>query len=343
MKLISRHPHICQIAAACLLLAVLVMAAPVPSAGAAWPGRDGTVLYRDLDPGPEAEGWEASGLARFTPRPISRRTISTDPSDAAPQASPDGRLIVFSRGIEPGPDSYPTASAIFVMDADSGAPRQLTRPGPDTDDLEPSFDASGHRVLFVRLGDETVRGTNQGDIMSVDLQGLDLRALTSGPAADRSPAASPRGRQIVFVRARAPLPGGGVANATHVFSIRPDGSRLRDLTPGLKPSVPAADPDFSPNGRTIALTVGSRSAAEIYTMRANGARLRPLTGRGAHAAIHGYGYSEPSFSPRGDRLIATAINSYNTEPALIELSDPDSPRRFEFGGEEPFWAVAPPR
>jgi Tol biopolymer transport system component len=324
------------------ILAFLLVAATFAArTEAAWPGREGTIFYRGLEPGFESEGWNPTGLSKIGLGAFGTTSqLTSDSDDAVPQVSPDGGLIVLTRGIKPNENEYPTARAIFVMRRDGSGLRQLTSPPPTASDREPTFSASGRRVFFVRLGDETVRGTNHGDIYSVDLNGGELRQITSGTAADFSPAVSPRGRQLVFSRSGWRLANGQRAGSQHIFSIRPDGSRLRDLTPKLEPGAAAVDPDFGPSGRTIAFAIGYRSDSDIFTMRPNGARLKRLTGRRTQPVLHGYGYGEPAFSPAGGRLIAVAINIYNTELARIDLDDPNHPSRLH-AGDQPVWAPAP--
>jgi Tol biopolymer transport system component len=306
---------------------------------AAWPGREGTILYRGLEPGFESEGWNPTGLSKIGLGAFGTPSqFTTDPDDADPQVSPDGRLIVFTRGIEPNENGFPTARAIFIMSREGTGLRPLTSPPPATSDREPTFSASGRKVFFVRLGDETVPGTNHGDIYSVDLNDEELRQRTSGTAADFSPAVSPRGGQLVFSRSGWRLANGERASSRHIFSIRLEGSHLRDLTPKLV-GKPAADPDFSPDGRTIAFGIGYRSDSDIFAMRPNGAHLKRLTGRRTRAVLHAYGYSEPAFSPAGGRLFAVAINAYNTELARIDLDDPDHPSRLR-AGDQPVWGPA---
>jgi Tol biopolymer transport system component len=283
------------------------------------------VLFRALEPGFESEGWQPTGLARLGVGVFGADSeLSSDTSDQNPQSSPDGRMVVFSRGVDPGPQGFPTASAIFLMHRDGTGLRRLAESGPASRGAEPAFSASGREVLF----------TYRGDLYSFGLGQPTLRRITSGPASDRSPAASPGGRQIVFSRTA------GGAGAGHIFSIRPNGSSLRDLTPGLAPQAAASDPDFSPDGRVIAFAIGDRSQSDVFTIRANGARLQRLTGRRRGPVLHGYSYGEPVFSPAGGSLFAVAVNAYNIDLARIVLRDPDSPHRL-LAGEQPVWAPAP--
>ncbi len=177
--------------------------------------------------------------------------------------------------------------------------RQLTDGGSSFGgDVQPSFYPSGQRVVFARLG----------DIFSVGIDGTGLRRITASYADEHAPVVSLNGRQIVFECANYKRKGIEYSNE-HICSIRPDGSHRRDLTPRLQGGQEAFDPDFSPSGRVIAFSVGPGFAADIFTMRANGARLGALTNRGPRGGRkfpRDVGYNEPAFSPEGDSIIAVA-------------------------------------
>lgn len=86
--------------------------------------------------------------------------------------------------------------------------------------------------------------------------GRGFRVLTRG-AGDNSPAWSPRGRRLVFVR-------GG-----DLYTIGADGKGLRRLTRGRAVD---SEPTWSPDGRRIAF---ARNRA-LYVMNANGSSARRL-------------------------------------------------------------------
>ena len=90
-----------------------------------------------------------------------------------------------------------------------------------------------------------------------------LNQLTEDPT-DTEPAFSPDGTSIAFVR------------DGHLFSVRADGSGLRQLTSG---SALDSKPTVSPDGRLVVferrLTAGA--PADLYTVRAHGGGLHPLT------------------------------------------------------------------
>lgn len=321
----------------------------VAPALAAWPGREGPVVFAGVFPGTALKPYltKPAGLRRFTPGTAgSRVQFTTDTTDRDPQVSPDGDSVVFSRAIGAGAESK--QSGIFVAAIDGSGVRQMTDGGsPEGADSQPTFTASGQRVVFVRGAGGPFAS---GDLYSIGLDGSGLTPLTSGPAADRMPAVSPTGRQIVFVRSfRRP---DGIEFGPHIYSMRPDGSRLRDLTPRL--GREPWDPDFSPSGKAIAFaTEGNSLRGDIFTMRANGGPIRRLTNRVTHDRRHHdeprfprpYGYTSPAFSPAGDSILAVARSGTSPRLARIRLADPDHPRLLgpSFLGSAPAWAPEPRR
>jgi len=331
----SQTLHPARLIPIAILAALLIaLGGGVSLADAAWPGREGPVLYAGLVQGQPKRSYTAVGLRAFNPDlPASATQITTDRFDLDPQVSPDGRLIVFSRRIREGPEE--TASGLFVVGVDGSGLRQLTDGGTGYGgDIQPSFYPSGKRIVFARLG----------DLFSVGIDGTGLRRITASYADERAPVVSPTGRQIVFECANYIRKGIEYSN-DHICSIRPDGSPRRDLTPRLEGGQEAFDPDFSPSGRVIAFSVGPGIAADVFTMRANGTRLGALTNRGRHGGRkfpRNVGYNEPTFSPAGGSLIAVARSGERPRFVRISLDDPKHPRPFgeQFLGRAPVWAPA---
>lgn len=97
---------------------------------------------------------------------------------------------------------------------------------------------------------------------------------------------SPNGREVVFVERVED-------NKAALFRVRRDGSGLRRVMPGLESDV--YGPSWSPDGRTIAFTRWHDSQESIWTVRANGSRLRHVADKGRW----------PDWSPDGRRIIFT--------------------------------------
>ncbi|HEY6549648.1 MAG TPA: hypothetical protein VIY71_00435 [Solirubrobacterales bacterium] len=330
--------------AACAV-AVLAVGFFLAPAGAAWPGRNGLVVYVGLDQNPATNlpipPYVATGLRTFDPGVAGSRTqLTTDSTDRDPQVSPDGRHVVFSRTVSTAPGR--SISGVFVVGIDGNGLTQVTAGGlGEASDIQPTFYPSGKRIAFVRVGGQA-DPEQRGAIYSVGLDGSGLRHLISGLAEVRTPAVSPGGRQIVF-ECRHYLEPGVEYSWEHICSIRPNGSHRRDLTPRFKDGQPAIDPDFSPSGRTIAFEVGPGTAADVFTVRANGARLGAFTNRGPRGGRkfpRKLGYDDPAFSPSGDEILAVARSGSRPRFVRIPLDDPKHPRPLDASivGRSPVWA-----
>jgi Tol biopolymer transport system component len=327
-----------------LLLVLSGAALPAPAPGA-WPGANGSVVYVGLDPVPDpiysVARYLATGLRSFDPGvPASVRQLTADPTDRDPKVSADGRRVVFSRTIRTAPGE--SISAIFAMSIDGSGLRQVTAAGPGASDVEPAFYPSGSRIAFVRVGGPA-DPKGRGRLYSVRLDGNGLRPLAAGYAEVRTPAVSPSGRQIVFMCRH--FRDGLEYSWEHICSIRPDGSHRRDLTPRFRDGQPAADPDFSPSGRLIAFSVGPGTAADVFTVRSDGARLGALTNRGPRGGRtfpRARGYDNPAFAPAGGELIAVARSGTRPRFVRIRLDDPGHPEALgDPIGRSPAWAPQP--
>jgi TolB protein len=314
---------ICVFAALCL--GALAFAVP---ASAAWPGRDGPVLYRGFESALGEEDTEPRGLRGFSFAPFGHISDYTNlRGDRDPQASAHGDRAVFTSTDRPSQTKG--ISAIYVQhlrgtgDVQGGGARRIVGGQHGFTAREATFAPSGRRILFVG-------STGGGDIYSVRLDGGGLHRITHGPARDAAPSFSPRGRQIIFQR----TPAG--ASSAHVFSARPDGSRPRDLTPDLGGAGTASDPDFSPDGRTIAFATALGSQSRLWTMRADGSHRRAL----AVPAAGGYSLAEPAFSPSGNWLLAVAARADELRLIRVPMTGSGQPRLLppEFSGDSPVWA-----
>ncbi len=126
--------------------------------------------------------------------------------------SPDGSKIVFrAHHPEPGPalDDYqrllgqnlirPGKLEIWIMDADGGNKRQLTRLGSAA--FAPFFHPSGRKIIFSTNYPEP-RG-REFDLYMIDLDGQNLERITFAEGFDGFPMWSPDGRKFAFCSNRA--------------------------------------------------------------------------------------------------------------------------------------------
>jgi Tol biopolymer transport system component len=157
---------------------------------------------------------------------------------------------------------------------------------------QPSFSPDGKWIVYER---NVADGDNGVWLMRAN--GTDLRRVTRSPfgCCDTDPNFSPDGKTISFVRIKAKH------TLQAIFSVRRDGSGLRQLTPyawevGIKH-------DWSPDGKLILLTTNAdfarpRESANLVTIRPDGSGMIKLTRftRGTNAFAG-------SFSPDGKQIV----------------------------------------
>jgi Tol biopolymer transport system component len=189
-----------------------------------------------------------------------------------PRWSPSGKRIAASRTVKP-PSTWPenaNFSQVFVIRPGAGRARRLRTP---VSMANPSWSPNGRRIVAV--GDRG--GSFPGDLST----GLWVINVATGAAREilhfdnelsGAPAWSPNGRTIAFSRTTQGT------DDTHVWTVRPNGTGLRQLTP-LR--VIGYAPSWSPDGRRLAVTIqpGDRKS-DIATIRADGSGLRVLTHSG---------------------------------------------------------------
>jgi Tol biopolymer transport system component len=197
-----------------------------------------------------------------------------------PTWSPDGRRILFGIGqfsafldfAAGGKKPIPALNGgaqIGSVNAD-GSGFQLITSG-DSNNAFPSFAPDGKRIVYRAV-------SPQGEGLRImNLEDHTVTALTSGY--DNFPAWSPRGDLIGFVRQ--------IGGNFEVFTIRPDGKDLRQLT-----NVPGNEAHlaWSPDGEKILFSstrMGFKDEAlytnapqpygEIFVMRSDGTGVEQLT------------------------------------------------------------------
>jgi polyisoprenoid-binding protein YceI len=159
----------------------------------------------------------------------------------------------------------------------------------------------GGRLLF-----SAITGNDTEHLFTVGADGRGLRRVGHDDAYELDPASSPDGHRIAYARAE-PGPAGPPPS---VQVARADGSGRRDLTP----DQPSSQPDWSPDGRRIALTVtGAMETTEIFIVTPDGS---PVTTLGDTPTSD----SEPRWSPDGRRLAVSAYGGPGNED--VALVDP---------------------
>jgi TolB protein len=204
--------------------------------------------------------------------------------NGSPAWSNDGRRIVFSRAFGPVVDDLVETDALFVMRADGTHVRQLTQLHPPTtgatgEDDEPQLSPDGTHLLFQRHNVRTAEPNGAVALWILDLRtGRQHRITPYRLQAGDTPDWSPDGKKILF-HDNLDTPDGNA----NLYTIRPDGSHLRQLTFADDGLTRYLGSSFSPDGKWI--TAGKRpstggpdlNTADVVIMRANGTGERLVT------------------------------------------------------------------
>jgi TolB protein len=253
---------------------------------------------------------------------------------------------------------------IWSAPADGTHKRRVV--GGDALNFQPSVSPDGQRVAFFQQ-----RRNRASVIMRVDASGENLVRLGTSIFDQFDPAFSgPRGRRIAYVRSQ------GYGYRDHIWLMASDGSSDKKLTFGARNE---SDPAFSPDGHHIAF---SRASPEhprrrvIYSMRDDGAHVRPLTesspgadgepdyspngkhivfrrsppgkrpriaimrANGTHIRTLTHGYDmEPAFSPNGRKIVFDRGTKHGTK--LFIMRRDGTHQHLVTGGQAPSWSVRP--
>jgi len=264
---------------------------------------DGRWLYFSSDRGGTMNLWrvridEASGKVLGDPEAM------TVPSPSA------GFLAVGRQGGKIAYVSDESRSNIENIAFDPVHNRLASTPRPVTTGsnqiLESSVSPSGNWLVATELMGR------QMDLEMIRSDGSQTRRLTDDLFKDRGPSWSPDGKEIFFYADR--------TGRYEVWSIRPDGSGLRQLT-----STTGRTwwyPQLAPDGRQIAVTNETGSALIQLAADHPSSRVERLP---PPAKGKLFSLSLSSWSPRGGRLAGVSISPLLSNPpdaiAVYSLSD----------------------
>src|SRR5215217_2166268 len=177
--------------AAVVVLANMVALATIPNtARAAFPGKNGDIIYSD-NTCPPAGGRCSFPIIRMNGDGSGKRTLG-DFKGTNPDWSADGQKIAFTGYRVP---------AIYTMNADGSARRRLTDGARG--EVSPAWFPDGRKIAFYQYGPNgRPKGAFSENIWAagLDAQGRPtgrLTRLTSNSADEIDPAISPDGKWIV--------------------------------------------------------------------------------------------------------------------------------------------------
>jgi Tol biopolymer transport system component len=182
----------------------------------------------------------------------------------------------------------------------------------------PAGAAAETRIAYTSLANSSHVAVMKGD-------GSERAALTSGAVNDVSPAWSPAGTRLVFVRRRA-------NGSDDLLLVNGDGTGLRRLT---RTAASEANPVWSQHRGRLAYERGrSFSSFEIVVQKADGSRRRQLT-RNSVPDV------DPVWSPGGERIAFTRYVRGTNSEIFVTRADGTGVRRLTSNRVEdhhPVWS-----
>ncbi|MBS1868973.1 MAG: PD40 domain-containing protein [Actinobacteria bacterium] len=283
------------------LAATALLAAAAPPSDAAFPGRDGKLVFgwssfseSELEPFPSRTETAIQTVRPRGGRPVTlrgcvRETGKADVGDCSiaygsPAVSPSGQWVAFDAG-----------NRLGLMRADGTRFRLLA--SHSADDGQPAFAPSGKRLAFAAGAVAVVQQpAPPRGVWTSDLAGGAARQLTANGDA---PAWSTR-NWIAFLR------------ADGVYRARPDGRGLRRLVHRAR----CSDVAWSPHGTKLAFTCGTpHSGGRLYVANGDGSHVRRVLVR----------YASPqsvAWAPSGRRL---AVVSFDGSILIVRLDGRQEP------------------
>jgi TolB protein len=251
--------------------------------------------------------------------PYVRNLTHNSTDEFEPAWSPDGRRIVFVRGVVVDGHS---GLDLFLMNADGTGVRRLTLT-PDLSETDPAWSPDGSRIAFSDWSSVTRRG-----IYVMQVASRRSRRIITGSTLrfPRNPVWSPDGTEIAFDRI---VYRGLIAPTASIYLVGADGRRERRLTSDK--GVMDIEPSWSPDGRKIAfersknLPDSSVCASSIWVIAPHGGRASNLTK--VPCDYSGFGDMSPewswdgraiaSLSGRGGSLSIAVFHSDGTHPTVL--------------------------
>jgi Tol biopolymer transport system component len=192
--------------------------------------------------------------------------------DDDPAYAPDGSKIVFIRYQGPFVDDVPSECGIWVGDVTTLETKRLTEnPGCDRE-YAPRFSPDGTLIAYFRWRDE---GPEQNAVFVIDSIGGEERQLTEWDQVAGYPDWSPDGQWIVFTT----YPDWHDVGTSNLYRMRPDGTKMEQLTFYEGSSFRASQPRYTPDGKWILFTGVTPGGRDMMTIPADGGEsITILTG-----------------------------------------------------------------
>jgi dipeptidyl aminopeptidase/acylaminoacyl peptidase len=281
-----------------------------------WMDSGQTALITDLSEAPGDLAWSADGrwlaFTMFVPKPKPPLAEPPPAPEGAEWAPPFTVIDTFTYRVDGRGYLKSGYTHVFVVPADGGAARQLTR--GDFNDAGPlSWSPDGRTLLFSgnRAADWEYDAA-ESEVFAVDVASGALKQLTARNGPDYNPVFAPDGKRIAFVGFD---DRGMTYQASRLYLMEADGSGARELMPSFDEDV--FDPRWAADGRSLFFMRDERGVRRVANVTLDG-RMRDLA---SHLGGTDFGrpYTSGSYSVSRGGAIAFTANTPQ-RPADVALA-----------------------
>jgi len=249
----------------------------------AWTPDGKRLLFDGWDGGDEGALYLAD-LSGASPQAFDTACVAPCIWDADITFSPNGRQVVFLRGINRDPAQFdPTHNVIATMDLATGRVSELESTLVDLREGSasgPRWSPDGTRIVFVANGNKFL-SPSPNALFVVDADGSNLREIVSAGLGAEDPRWSPDGSRILFDTSSV---NAGEDAPDDLYTVRPDGTDIRPLTSdGVSRGA-----TWTADGRIVFVrspldAATEVAAVEVWIMDADGGNLAQLDANDAAA------------------------------------------------------------
>lgn len=212
-----------------------------------------------------------------------------------PSPSADGSRVVYIGSLDGEADDF---QDLFVVRRDAPPQRIPLAAGTES---SPTLSPDGTRVAYIKRGADAV---SRVYVAQVDGSGEAALPIPLAPGlmyAYAYPAWSPDGSMLLF--------SAGTPGNLHLFTVRADGTDLRQLTAGGESDTEGA---WSPDGRSVAFVRGTSPARTVLVTRVISTGIE-------RAFDFPWRNRSPSWSPDGERIAFASNMADNLDYELYVM------------------------
>ena len=265
-----------------------------------------SALITDLVEAPSALAWSPDGewlaFTMFVPKPKEPLAEPPTPPEGAVWAPPVSVIDTVIYRVDGAGYLESGFTHVFVVPADGGAARQLTR--GDFHDAGPlSWSPDGRTLLFSgnRAADWELDPA-ESELFAVDVASGALTQLTHRNGPDANPVFSPDGKQIAFVGFD---DRGRTYAASRLYLMPTAGGAPRELMPRFDDDV--LDPRWAADGRSLTFMHDERGVRKVASVTLDGRTHELASGLGGTDL--GRPYTSGSYSASRSGAIAFTVNT----------------------------------